>query len=83
MLGRTTFLATYHGALTGLGVVGYSLDELTFHYRMCAMHQALAQIAVSNLDPGNERGRALLDAMVTRSFTNALDNNGGELLTFL
>ena len=76
-------LATYHSALGDLGVTGYSLDELTFHYRMCTMHQALAQIAVSNLDPGNERGRALLDAMVTRSFTNALDNNGGELLSHL
>ena len=76
-------LATYHQSLVDLGVSNYSLDELTFHYRMCTMHQALAQIAVSNLDPGNERGRALLDAMVTRSFTNALDNNGGELLTYL
>ena len=62
-------------------MTGYSLEELTFHYRMCAMHQALAQIAVANLDPGTDRGRALLDAMVTRSFTSALDNNGGELLT--
>ena len=74
-------LATYHAALVEHGVTGYSLDELTFHYRMCAMHQALAQVAVANLDPGNERGRALLDAMVTRSFTSALENNGGELLT--
>ena len=76
-------LAAYHGELERLGVTGYSLDELTFHYRMCSMHQAMAQIAVANLDPGNERGRALLDAMITRSFTNALDNNGGELITYL
>jgi len=73
-------LAAYHQALIDNGVTDYSLEELTFHYRMCGMHQALAQIAVSNLDPGTDRGRALLDAMVTRSFTAALDNNGGELL---
>jgi len=73
-------LREYHDALTELGVTDYDFDDLVFHYRMCAMHQALAQIAVSNLDPGNERGRALLDAMITRSFANAHDNNGGELL---
>jgi len=73
-------LATYHQALVDRGVTGYSIEELTFHYRMCTMHQALAQIAVSNLDPGTDRGRALLDAMITRSFTSAFDNNAGEIL---
>ena len=73
-------LATYHQALVDNGVTDYSLEDLTFHFRMCAMHQALAQIAVSNLDPGTERGRQLLDAMVTRSFASAHDNNGGELI---
>ena len=80
---QSDILATYHAELERLGVTGYSFDELTFHYRMCSMHRALAQIAVSNLDPGNDRGRALLDAMITRSFTNALDNNGGELISYL
>ena len=73
-------LVSYHATLVEHGVTDYSLEDLTFHYRMCSMHQALAQIAVSNIDPGTERGRALLDAMITRSFTSALDNNGGELL---
>jgi len=76
-------LATYHQALVDHGVTGYSIDDLTFHYRMCTMHQAMAQIAVANLDPGTERGRALLDAMITRSFTSAFDNNGGEMLDHL
>lgn len=77
---QSDVLATYHRALVDHGVSGYSLDELTRHYRLCTLHQAWSQIAVSNLDPGNERGRALLDAMVTRTFASALDNEGGELL---
>lgn len=80
---QADILATYHQALTDHGVSDYSLDELTFHYRMCTMHQAMAQIAVANLDPGTDRGRALLDAMITRSFASALDNNGGEILDHL
>jgi len=80
-LWQDDILMTYHQALAEHGITDYSIEDLTFHYRMSAMHQAMAQIAVANLDPGNERGRALLDAMVTRSFESALDNNSGELLT--
>lgn len=73
-------LALYHSTLEDLGVTGYSLDAMTRHYRYATLHQAWAQIAVANLDPGNERGRTLLDAMLTRSWQSALDNNGVELL---
>jgi hypothetical protein len=35
---------------------------------------------VSDLDPGNDRGRALLDAMITRAFTAASDHTAGQML---
>lgn len=63
------------------GVSGYGADELETHMRYCLMHQAWSQIAVSNLDPGNERGRVLLEAMLTRSFDAAHEAGGPELLT--
>ena len=55
-------------------------DRLRTEYRYSLMQQAWAQLAVANLDPGNDRGRALLDAFVTRSFAAADDNGSIELL---
>lgn len=49
-------------------------------YRYCTLQQAWSQIPISGVDPGNERGRALLNAMITRSFQSASDNAAGELL---
>lgn len=70
----------YHETLVELGVNDYSFEQCWRDYRFCLLHQAWAQLAVANLDPGNDRGRQLLDAFVTRSFTAADDNNSGELL---
>lgn len=71
----------YLSELSERGVTGYSSDELTTHMRYCLMHQAWSQIAVSNLDPGNDRGRQLLDAMLSRSFQAAHEAGGPELLS--
>ena len=76
-------IAHYHAALVDRGVTGYDLDACWRDYRYCLMHQAWTQIAVANIDPGNDRGRLLLDAFVTRSFQAAADNDAGELLTQL
>ncbi len=73
-------LRRYHAALEARGVTGYSFDRCVEDYRYCALQQAWAQIAISDADPGNERGRTLLDAMITRSFESASDNASGELL---
>lgn len=73
-------LRRYHGALTTHGVTGYSFERLVEDYRFCTLQQAWAQIAISDADPGNERGRILLDSMITRSFESASDNAGGEAL---
>lgn len=73
----------YHQALISCGVTDYDLDQCWRDYRYCLMHQAWAQLAIANVDPGNDRGRQLLNEFVTRSFTAASDNNSGELLEHL
>ena len=73
-------LEHYHATLVAHGVQGYDFDQCWRDYRYCLMQQAWAQVAVANLDPGNDRGRALLDAFVTRSFAAASENNAGEVL---
>ena len=74
-------LHRYHDALIGHGVTGYSFDRLVEDYRFCSVQQAWAQIAISDADPGNDRGRTLLDSMITRSFQSASDNAGEDILT--
>ncbi len=73
----------YHESLVANGVTGYDYEQCHRDFRFCLLQQAWAQLAVANLDPGNERGRTLLNAFVTRSFAAAADNNAGELLELL
>ena len=70
----------YDGLLTA-GVTNYSWERCWRDYRYCLLHQAWSQVAVSDIDPGNERGRALLHAMITRAFAAAHDLQAGDLLT--
>jgi hypothetical protein len=73
-------LHRYHAGLVMKGVTDYSFERCVRDYRYCALQCAWSQIAISDADPGNERGRKLLDTMITRSFQNASDNNSGEAL---
>jgi hypothetical protein len=71
----------YHSTLLAKGVPdSYTLEQCRLEYRYCLMQQAWAQLAIANVDPGNDRGRELLDAFVTRAFQAAEDNNAAELL---
>ena len=76
-------LRRYHAGLVSQGVTDYSLERCVEDYRFCTLQQAWAQIAISDADPGNERGRTLLDAMISRSFESAVDNAAGELFDVL
>lgn len=76
-------ISRYHETLLGLGVQDYDLDRCRRDYRFCLLHQVWAQIAISTVDPGNDRGRQLLNEFITRSFAAAADNNAGELLEHL
>ena len=73
-------LRRYHRTLVERGVPDYPFDRCLRDYRYSLLHQAWAQVAIANIDPGNERGRRLLDAFVTRAFQAASDNNAGELI---
>lgn len=73
-------LDRYHASLVATGVTGYTREQCQRDYRYCTLQQAWAQIPISGVDPANERGRALLDAMITRSFQSASDNAAGEML---
>jgi hypothetical protein len=73
-------LRRYHEGLVAKGVTDYSFERCVRDYRYCSLQCAWSQIAISDVDPGNDRGRTLLDAMITRSFQNASDNNSGEAL---
>ncbi|MFK8023065.1 MAG: phosphotransferase [Ilumatobacter sp.] len=73
-------VAGYHDALVAGGVTGYALDDCWRDYRYCLLHQAWSQIAIANIDPGNDRGRVLLNEFITRSFQAAADNDAGDLL---
>ena len=73
----------YHDTLVARGVPDYDYDQCHRDYRYALMHQAMAQVAVANLDPGNDRGRELLNAFVTRAFTAAADNQSIDLLSEL
>ncbi len=70
----------YHDSLLANGVEGYDFEQCMRDYRYCLLQQAWGQVAVANLDPGNDRGRQLLNEFVTRAFAAAGDNNSGELL---
>jgi len=73
-------LARYHSTLVERGGTGYELASCRRDYRYCLLHQAFAQIAIANVDPGNDRGRHLLDEFITRGFQAAADNDAGDIL---
>ena len=80
---ESSVLDRYHSRLIDAGVTGYSKDRCIRDYRYCTLQQAWAQIPISGVDPANDRGRALLDAMITRSFQSASDNAAGDMLELL
>ena len=73
-------LQHYHAALVAGGVTDYSFEQCWDDYRFCLFQQAWSQVINANVDPGNERGRVLLNEFVTRSFQASSDNRGYEVL---
>jgi hypothetical protein len=61
--------------------VDYSFELAWLQYRRASLGTTVYPVtAVGAMDPANERGRELLLAMATRSFTAALDLDAGDLL---
>lgn len=67
-------LRGYHETLLEHGVKGYSFDECLEDYRACAMFCLVYPvISGGTLDLANERGTALVTAMLERSLATILD----------
>lgn len=78
-------LKGYHDALTGAGVTGYSLDQLTDDYGHAMLMGGLATAVVvgGGMDLSNERGMQLGTTMAVRHVTGALDHDGLSRLAAL
>jgi hypothetical protein len=68
-----TIVRRWHDSLIRHGVTGYSLEDAVDDYRLSALVCLGWTVAGTVLDRGNERGRALAQIQVTRSFSAALD----------
>ena len=73
-------LERYHDGLVAGGVTGYSFDDLYDDYRMSLVTQLTIPVIGSSMDPGNERGVRLFDAMVERILTAIDDHDAGQFL---
>jgi Ecdysteroid kinase-like family len=67
-------LRRWHDALLAGGVADYSWDDALTDFRRCVLTQLpIGVIGPASMEPGNERGRALLDAIATRNFQALVD----------
>jgi hypothetical protein len=73
-------LERYHAGLVAGGVTGYSFDALYDDYRMALFAQLSIPVIGSSMDPGNERGRRLMDAMVVRTLVAIDDHDAGRFV---
>jgi hypothetical protein len=72
-------LQRYHGRLAELGV-DYPLAHLEDDYRSSMLNVTNMFIIAALLDPGNDRGRALVQEIVLRGFQASADLDAGAYL---
>jgi len=74
-------LRLWHDTLTGYGVRGYSWDEALRDYRLAMLFcWVYVVISIGSLDPANERGMALFNAIFERRAAALEDLDAGELM---
>ena len=73
----------YHAGLMAAGVTGYDWDACWREYRYAVAQQAWSTCPLGDLEPGNERGRLLLDTITPRYLTAADDLGVYDLLDLL
>src|SRR6185312_5817207 len=78
--GERELLATYHEALTGLGVRGLSLEQCWEEYRRLCFHGLLMTIAASMVVVRTERGDEMFMSWFARNAQQAIDLEAVELL---
>ena len=70
----------YHGGLVSAGVTGYDRARCWRDYRYAIAQQAWSTCPMGDVDPGNERGRLLLDTVTPRYLRAADDLDVDEVL---
>jgi len=70
----------YHEGLVAAGVSGYDWDTCWLEYRYAIAQQAWSTCPMGDMEPGNERGRLLLDTITPRYLVAASDHKAHEVL---
>ncbi len=73
-------LERYHAGLVAGGVTEYSFEQLYDDYRVSLFTQLSIPVVGSSMDPGNDRGRRLMDAMVERTLIAIEDHHPERIL---
>lgn len=74
-------LRRYYDGLVSRGVTGYEWDDAFTDFRRAMLTQlAISVVGAANLDAGNERGRQLMDALVTRNLQALVDYDCGKVV---
>ena len=77
-----SLLRSYHDALVGAGVAGYSFDQLRADYRVGVLYGWIIPVfAVGSLDVSSERAMALWTDVIKRSQAAMSDHAVADLLT--
>lgn len=73
-------LRRWHQAITASGI-DYSWDDCLSHYREAALYYLSGSMSlIGTMDAGNERGAAMAEAYVTRSFAHVVDCDARSVL---
>lgn len=73
----------YHAGIVAAGVTGYDRDRCWRDYRFAVAQQAWSTCPMGDVDPGNERGRLLLDTVTPRYLRAADDLEAHEVIAEL
>ena len=73
----------YYEGLAAAGITGYEWDRCWRDYRYAIGQQAWSTCPMGDVEPGNERGRLLLDTITPRYLAAASDHGVTEMLDLL
>lgn len=60
--------------------IDFTVEQAMAEYRVCLLQQTTAQVIVSNLEGGNDRGTALLEQLNLRPILAAMDHDVASVL---
>ena len=81
---ETSLVQAYHDRLVQRGITAYSFEQLWHDYRFGHLTSCSTAVLVgATFDLGNERGKALVDALASRHFQAVVDHHSVDLLSEL